>query len=161
MTSSQNSAVDFLIPTNDQGYPTVHRDGPDSFRAPASTPITLFVVYSEPSPAPLPDGFVSVDDLVSEYEKDPAMAEAISRGRMRLAQAAYGQVPRKTLAALRLARGLSQSGLARIVGTSQPRISRIETGKEVPSLVCAKAIAQALSADLDSIYEAFEASRGE
>lgn len=49
---------------------------------------------------------------------------------------------------LRLAAGLSQSALARLVGTSQPNIARLEAGGGMPKLETLDRIATALCADL-------------
>lgn len=49
---------------------------------------------------------------------------------------------------LRLAAGLSQSALARLVGTRQPNIARLEGGGGMPRLETLERIAEALSADL-------------
>lgn len=49
---------------------------------------------------------------------------------------------------LRLAAGLSQSALARLVGTHQPNIARLEAGAGMPKLETLDRIAEALGAEL-------------
>lgn len=49
---------------------------------------------------------------------------------------------------LRLAAGLSQSALARLVGTRQPNIARLEAGGGMPKVETLERVAEALDADL-------------
>jgi DNA-binding XRE family transcriptional regulator len=50
---------------------------------------------------------------------------------------------------LRLARGLTQEDLARILNTKQESIARLENGGTLPSLSTMKKLAEALDADLE------------
>lgn len=75
----------------------------------------------------IPDAYFSIDSLVQTHEQDVGRAAALAAARKRLAKAL--EVDSKpTLASLRLHRGLSQAKLATLMGTSQPRLSRIECG---------------------------------
>lgn len=54
-----------------------------------------------------------------------------------------------TLIRLRLARGLTQEDLAKLLNTKQESIARLENGGSLPSLSTMKKIAIALDADLE------------
>jgi DNA-binding XRE family transcriptional regulator len=54
-----------------------------------------------------------------------------------------------TLIRLRLARGLTQEDLAKLLNTKQESIARLESGGSLPSLSTMKKIADALGADLE------------
>lgn len=87
----------------------------------------MYAIETSVVHAPLPEGYREIDDLVSHYESDPKKAAALVRARKKLAIASSGNRP-KTISELRLRKGLSQSQLATIIGTSQPRLSLIESG---------------------------------
>lgn len=53
----------------------------------------------------------------------------------------------------RVASGLSQEALAEAIGCDQGHISRLETGKYLPSLLDAKKIANALGIDIALLLE--------
>lgn len=50
---------------------------------------------------------------------------------------------------LRLAKGLTQEELARLLGTKQESIARLESGNSLPSLSTVKKLANALDAELE------------
>jgi transcriptional regulator with XRE-family HTH domain len=54
-----------------------------------------------------------------------------------------------TLIRLRLARGLTQEDLAKMLNTKQESIARLESGGSLPSLLTIKKVAAALGADLE------------
>jgi transcriptional regulator with XRE-family HTH domain len=54
-----------------------------------------------------------------------------------------------TLIRLRLAKGLTQEDLAKLLNTKQESIARLENGGSLPSLSTMKKIAEALGADLE------------
>ena len=54
-----------------------------------------------------------------------------------------------TLIRLRLAKGLTQEELARVLNTKQASIARLESGSSLPSLTMVKKVAEALEADLE------------
>ena len=93
------------------------------------------MVVLEPVQAavPLPEGFVDIDTLVEEAEKDPVARQAIIEGRKAVAQNYYADGPR-SLAYYRLARGWSQKELAARVGTSQSYVARLELGEIDPQV---------------------------
>jgi DNA-binding XRE family transcriptional regulator len=101
---------------------------------------------------PMPDGFVDIDSAVEEQERDPGIRAGIARARMRLAE----QLPfeQNSLAYLRMRSGLSQKQLAEKIGTSQPHIARIESGRDNVLLRTANLLAKALDSTLDEINRA-------
>lgn len=54
-----------------------------------------------------------------------------------------------TLIRLRLAKGLTQEQLAKLLNTKQESIARLESGGSLPSLSTVKRVADALDADLE------------
>jgi DNA-binding XRE family transcriptional regulator len=61
----------------------------------------------------------------------------------------------QTLRELRLARGLSQADLAKLMKTSQPHIARLESGREEPTLRTLRRLADSLRTDVSKIASAF------
>ena len=57
--------------------------------------------------------------------------------------------PGYQIARLRIARGLTQTQLAEMVGTRQPSIARVESGKSLPSLLFLERIASVLHARVE------------
>lgn len=57
--------------------------------------------------------------------------------------------PGYQIARLRIARGLTQTQLAELVGTRQPSIARIENGKTLPSLSFLERVASVLNARVE------------
>jgi transcriptional regulator with XRE-family HTH domain len=57
--------------------------------------------------------------------------------------------PAYQVARLRIMRGLSQEQLAELVGTKQPSIARLESGKADPQLPFLRRVAEALGARLE------------
>jgi predicted transcriptional regulator len=78
---------------------------------------------------------ITFEDWQKEQLKDPEFVAA-----MRELEPGY------QIARLRIQRGLTQAQLAEMVGTKQPAIARIESGKSLPSLSFLKRIAEVLGA---------------
>jgi DNA-binding XRE family transcriptional regulator len=57
--------------------------------------------------------------------------------------------PGYQISRLRIAQGLTQAQLAEMVGTHQPSIARIESGKSLPSLLCLERVASVLNARVE------------
>ena len=57
--------------------------------------------------------------------------------------------PGYQIARLRIARGLTQTQLAQMVGTKQPSIARLEKGESKPNLAFLEKLARALGAQLE------------
>lgn len=63
--------------------------------------------------------------------------------------AAREQEPAYQVARLRILRGLTQNQLAKLVGTQQPSIARLESGKTAPDLPFLRQLANALDAHVE------------
>lgn len=71
----------------------------------------------------------SIRDVTAKYEADPSKKAALDRARAKLAgRIADAQDGRRSLAAMRLSKGLSQTKLAELTGLQQPQIARLEAG---------------------------------
>jgi DNA-binding XRE family transcriptional regulator len=57
--------------------------------------------------------------------------------------------PGYQISRLRIAQGLTQAQLAEMVGTHQPSIARIESGKSLPSLLFLERVASVLNARVE------------
>src|SRR5262245_32010385 len=57
--------------------------------------------------------------------------------------------PAYQIARLRIARGLTQAQLAKLVGTKQPSIARLESGASQPSVAFLRKVAAALGTRLE------------
>lgn len=106
-----------------------------------------FAEFVVQRPIPLPNT-VSLESLIQKSEEDPIKSKYLSDARKELSNTLYDKEP-KTLSVLRLAAGLSQVQLARLVGTSQPHLVRIEQGKNDPGTDMVARIAKAL--DLNDV----------
>lgn len=81
---------------------------------------------------------VSFRDWETEQLQDPEFVEALKE-----------LEPGYQVARLRILRGLTQAELAEMVGTQQPSIARIESGKTTPSIAFLRKISDALNARLE------------
>lgn len=100
---------------------------------------------------PMREGFRDVRDRIAELEANPRRAAALARARERLAEKVHEG---GSLAAIRMSKRLSQTDLANKIGTSQSRLSRIESGRDDPQLSTVAKIADALGVDLAVVAEA-------
>lgn len=71
----------------------------------------------------------SLDEIVREHEREPGFKAILDRARLRVAVA-------RAIKTAREKAGLTQAGLAKALGISQPMIGRLESlkDKRVPSL---------------------------
>jgi len=134
----------------------------DAFKARdrAEAPSTGLVVWAnfEPKkPLPIPKT-TSIDDFVSLLERDEAMATRLAEARRAIGAQIHADQP-QSLAALRVAAGLSQAQLAQRIGTSQSHIACIERGKTDPGTDVIERIAGALGANSGRVYSAIVATR--
>jgi GTP diphosphokinase / guanosine-3',5'-bis(diphosphate) 3'-diphosphatase len=97
----------------------------------------------------LPKGFIDIDDLVAEHERDPEQKIHIEAGRKLVAEQYAPHI--RGLAALRLRRGWSQRTLADAIGVKQPHIARLESGHNDPSLSTMRKLAVALGVTVEEI----------
>lgn len=93
-------------------------------------------------------------EALSGYAADLGLTEHIRTARTELADLI--QRDRPTLRTLRLRLGLSQQDLAIKLGTSQSRISNIESRNDGMGFAFAHKMADALDVTLDVLYEATE-----
>jgi DNA-binding XRE family transcriptional regulator len=90
---------------------------------------------------------------VAQYERELNNADyrnEMQQARERLAQD-MAELGIDSLATLRLNRGLSQSQLAQMIGTSQPHIAKIEAGSGIPNWATVVKIADVLNVSLDGL----------
>lgn len=143
------------MPTRTSTYPSIE---PSTDTVAVSQPARCPVVYCDFSPPldlPVPDGYTSIDDVISEHERDAGRHAALQRARQRLAQALYANAPR-TLAVLRMERGMSQRELAAKMHTSQAHVARIEAGHDDLRLTTLRKLASALEMSVSEIITATE-----
>lgn len=100
----------------------------------------------------LPDGFGLLDDFIAELESDPENREGFAAARRELATE-MGE-DNISLPVLRLRAGLSQSELAKAIGTSQAAVSRIEAGEQEPRLETLRKLSAALGVDMNTLNQA-------
>ena len=80
----------------------------------------------------------SFEGWQTEQLKDPEFIAAVNQ-----------LEPGYQIARLRIQRGLTQTQLAKMVGTRQPSIARLENGNSIPSLSFLKRIADAFNARIE------------
>jgi predicted transcriptional regulator len=82
--------------------------------------------------------YQTLDSYLVEQMRDPEF------------RAAYEALePAYQIARLRILRGLTQEQLAEKVGTKQPSIARLESGRSMPSLGFLQRVAEALDAEVE------------
>lgn len=94
--------------------------------------------------------FTEISDLVASWESIPEMKDAMQSARKWLTTI-MDQPDRVTLKSLRLAKGWSQADLARLIGTGQPHIARIERGTENINLSTCRKLCLALGIDMNTL----------
>lgn len=117
----------------------------------------LYVPRESSEKSLLPGDAPSVDfDEWLASNITPADENNISLARKHLSATFNSE--KRTIKGLRLASGLSQAALAKILETDQSYVSRIETGKEKnPTRDRIVALASALGVDANTIIEAIDA----
>lgn len=106
--------------------------------------------------APLPAGFVDIDVLVEEEEKDPGARQSIATGRASIAENYYAEQPRP-LSYYRLRNGWSQKELAGRMCTSQSYIARLEAGDIDPQVSTLTRLAAVFDVQPSVLLEAITA----
>ncbi|ENO90435.1 helix-turn-helix transcriptional regulator [Thauera linaloolentis] len=104
------------------------------------------------------EGWRDIHTRAAELEQNPGRARALVRARQRLAETLFTET---TLSALRLRKGMSQAELARRIGSSQSRLSRIEAGLDDPRRSTLLKLSEALGETLDVVSRAIGAGQGE
>jgi DNA-binding XRE family transcriptional regulator len=131
------------------------------FDLPARTETRTDVVIAvnfEPTAPPAIANTTPIDEYVASLERDSGMAQRIGAARRSLGAALHSDEP-ESVAAMRLAAGLSQAHLAQRIGTSQSHIACIELGKTDPGTDVINKIARALRADPTRLFRAISAKR--
>jgi DNA-binding XRE family transcriptional regulator len=95
-------------------------------------------------------GWRDIHDRTAELAKNPRRAQALARARQKLAQ----ELSAPALAVLRLQKGWSQTELAQRIGTSQSRLSLIESGIDDPLHRTVVKLAEALGEELETVSRA-------
>jgi DNA-binding XRE family transcriptional regulator len=106
---------------------------------------------------PIPAGYTTIDDVVAEFERDPAMHEELLDARRWIADTVLAGKS-VSLRTLRLRKGMSQAQLAAAIGTQQPHVVRIERGQADPQLDTCRRLAHALGVDLNTLDQALRAA---
>lgn len=107
--------------------------------------------YRAAAPAPaLPDGFVSLEDLLAEVAAEPAAQPLLEDAQRWLGETLQAEEG-VTLRTLRLRRGLSQAQLAAMLGMQQPNVARMERGQDNMVLATCRRLAEALGVDLNTL----------
>lgn len=145
MTTSTATLLKGSLTTGDPSSPT------------SSAGQVIHAEFSAARPFPIPNT-VSLESVISDFESDLEMAAAMQQARRELVYSLYGG-EQETLATLRLAVGLSQAKLAKMVGTSQPHIARIECGRADPGTEMIAKLATALAVSEQRAFTAIRQQR--
>ena len=107
----------------------------------------------ETSGAAVPAGFQEIDDYIDAISEDEKTRQALAAARKDIANDIHGE--ELSIMALRLKHGWSQRDLARILGTQQPHISRLEAGTVDPQLGTINKLAEVFGVAVGDLAEAF------
>jgi DNA-binding XRE family transcriptional regulator len=99
--------------------------------------------------------------VLAKSERDPRFAGYLAEARKQLAREAFPDAETRSLQALRLAAGLSQTQLAEKIGTAQSHIALIEQGKNDPGTDLIVRIAETLGVESEAVFSAVRAARNE
>ena len=97
----------------------------------------------------VPTGFRTLDDFLA-HVIDAATENELKPIRVEFSEG----IVERNLTKLRLSKGLNQTQLAEMVGTSQPRLSNWECGSESPGLENIQKLSDALDVDYNILVEA-------
>lgn len=115
----------------------------------------VVVDQSRPRERVLPN-HVSIEDLEARLSKIPGMAEELVSARNWVAETLYPN--QTTLRTLRLASGLTQTMLAKRIGTSQPHLARMEKGQGDIMRDTMRRLCEALRVDMNTLDQAMQSS---
>lgn len=113
------------------------------------------IFFPQPVAPESPQGYKSIDDLVSKFEASDKGRAALARGRAWVAKEFYSG-DGDTIRTLRLNRGMSQADLADRLGTSQSHVARIERGTENLLIGTCRRLCEALGIDMNTLNEALK-----
>lgn len=100
-------------------------------------------------------GYTEIGDYIGVQELDEQRRSLLERARRGMAQKVYADKPEAILRRFRLARGWSQSTLAKEIGTTQAQIARIESAETDPQASTLERLGKALGEPPDVILRAF------
>ena len=100
----------------------------------------------------VPENYLSIDDLVSEFGADAKTRAELEEGRRWVADAFYAG-DGDTVRTLRLKKGWSQTQLADELATSQSHVARIERGTENLYINTCRKLCAALDIDMNTLNE--------
>lgn len=113
-----------------------------------------FEDYVKPPPG-APPGYTAIDDLLTEWEREPEDRAGLEEARRWVADAFYGE-DGATVRTLRLRKGWSQARLAEALATSQSHVARIERGTENLTIETCRKLTRALGIDLNTLDRALK-----
>lgn len=131
----------------------------DTPHASAASPCLVYKFPDYQTALCAPARTKSVTDLIDRWGRNDTRKEGLKRARAQLARIT-GSNDELTIRSIRLEAGLSQTDLARSIGTSQPHIARIERGSAEPTLDTCRRLARALGVDLNTIDRALAPEGG-
>lgn len=134
---------------NEYSLPTTNWSGDVDMSSPGTREVPTFhFTVQVMQPDAIDQKTLPVAEILARSESIPERAAALAKARMRFVD--------KTgltggIRGLRLRSGLSQVGLARLMGTSQPHVARIEAGDHTVNLDTVRKLADALGTDVAAI----------
>jgi DNA-binding XRE family transcriptional regulator len=140
--------------TTASGFPETVRRTLAAVPATRGTPVVVLEPVNVR--APLPEGFMDIEDFIAQEERDPVVKQAVAAGNKVIAEQYYADGPQR-LAYYRLRNGWSQKELASRVGTSQSYIARLEAGEIDPQVSTLNRLADALQVAPSEILHAVTA----
>lgn len=107
-------------------------------------------------PLPQPKRGRLLSEFVKEWTKDEEKNAELKSARAWLGEKISEQSSGVTIKSLRLAKGLSQTDLANLMGTKQPHIARIEKGRDSVTLATLSKLSKFLEVDYNTLVAALE-----
>lgn len=117
----------------------------------------IFIDQGRPREQVLPN-HVSIEDIETRLSANPDMPRHLEEARKWVGATLYPN--ERSLRTLRLSRGLTQSSLARKIGTSQPHLARMEKGRDDIRRDTMRRLCVALGVDMNTLDEALQGSDG-
>lgn len=139
-------------PSEYSPHTTVFKSG-EAARSATAAPCQVYQFEFYQSDEPAPPGSKSPSAIVERWNADPDKKAAMIAARERWAERLEVEAS-PTLKSMRLQRGLSQTSLAVILGTSQSHVARIESGSTQITLSTCRRLAEAFEVDLNAIDRA-------
>ncbi len=100
-----------------------------------------------------PPGYSTVAQLIADAEQDETERAALQDARRWLVSEFY-QDQAETVRTYRLKKGMSQTQLAKAIGSSQPHIAQIESGRRHLMIETCRRLAAALDLDMNTLDQA-------